>query len=206
MLRSKRAAYRESLREEILDAARQVFVRMGFEETSIRTIAAKVGASPAILYHYFEDKQDILAHLVRETFSKLSARMGAIRDDDAPLLHRLRRVLRAYIDFGLENPHHYAILFMKPAAMDVHQRLRQVFEVDGQRTFNCLQDLAAAAIAENLLRPELKDPVELAQALWVSIHGLVSAQIGARGFPFIERDRLIDRLVDILLVGIMRHD
>jgi len=90
-IRSHREHYRESLRQDILDAARELFVREGYEATSVRRIAEKVGCSPGILYHYFEDKPSIMAQLVREAFAQLTKRLLAICDDNAPPLDRLRR-------------------------------------------------------------------------------------------------------------------
>ena len=95
MVSRRREIYRESLREEILSAARQLFAIHGYEATSMRAIATKVDCSPGILYHYFADKQDIMALLVRETFAKLSTRLNAIREDNDTVSARLRRGLRA---------------------------------------------------------------------------------------------------------------
>lgn len=81
-LSKRRATYRESLRQEILDAARDLFVQQGYEATSVRRIAEKVGCSPGILYHYFEDKAAIMAQLVRETFGRLSERMSRMAQED----------------------------------------------------------------------------------------------------------------------------
>jgi AcrR family transcriptional regulator len=204
MLTARRQAYRESLREEILDAARQLFVKNGYEATSMRGIAAKVGCSPGILYHYFEDKGDIMAHLVRETFHQLRTRMTAIRNDHDAVPARMRRSLRAYIEFGLEHPHHYELLFVKPFDFENNDNIRAAFAEDGDRTFACMRAMAAEAIGSGLVRPEIQDTEELAQALWVAVHGMVSAQISCHGFPFIERSRLIDRLVDVLLAGVLK--
>jgi AcrR family transcriptional regulator len=199
----RRAEFRETLREEILDAARQLFVRLGYESTSMRAIAAKAGCSPGMLYHYFEDKPSIMARLVRETFTKMRARLEAIRDDQGPPLDRLRRALRAYIDFGLENEHHYALLFMKgDLTQDDKAPILTAFIEDGYATFDCLRSLCRECIGARLLRPAIQDHEELAQALWVSIHGLVSLQISSKTFNWIERSRLIDRHIDILLTGI----
>lgn len=204
MLTARRQAYRESLREEILDAARQLFVKNGYGETSMRGIAAKVGCSPGILYHYFQDKGDIMAHLVRETFHQLRTRMTAIRNDHDSVPARMRRGLRAYIEFGLEHPHHYELLFVKPFDFDNNDSIRAAFAEDGDRTFACMRAMAAEAIGSGLVRPEIQDSEELAQTLWVAVHGMVSAQISCHGFPFIERSRLIDRLVDVLLAGVLK--
>lgn len=203
-LRSRREAYRESLREEILDAARQLFVVHGYEQTSIRSIATKVGASPGILYHYFEDKADIMAHLVAETFSKLGRRLEAIRSDGDTAEARMRRGLRAYIDFGLEHPHHYALLFMQTGVEESSSKIQLAFANQGMQTFNCLRQISRECIESGALRKEIHDAEELAQTLWASIHGLVSLQVGCQGFPFLERQRLADRQIDLLMNGMLK--
>ena len=205
MVSRRREQYRESLREDILSAARQLFAIHGFEATSMRAIASKVDCSPGILYHYFADKQDIMALLVRETFSKLNSRLTAIREDNDTVTARLRRGLRAYIEFGLEHPHHYALLFMRPMAIEGNEKILAAFQEDGTRTFNCLRSMSAEALAAGVLRPGIIDAEELAQSLWVAIHGMVSIQIGCEHFPWIERSRLIDRLVDILMAGSLKE-
>lgn len=202
-LPARRASYRESLRQEILDAAREMFVREGYEATSVRRIAQKAGCSSGILYHYFEDKAAIMAQLVRETFGQLNERMSRMAQDDAPPIDRLRRALRTYIEFGLEHPHHYGVLFSKPILPD--GRITQVFHTEGHRCFGCLQDLTAVNIEAGSMRPDLQDPAEVAQALWASCHGMVSVITNAKGFPFVERTRLVDRQVDILIEGVRRR-
>ncbi|MDX2180927.1 MAG: TetR/AcrR family transcriptional regulator [Bryobacteraceae bacterium] len=203
---NRRTEYRESLRSDILDAARQLFVRDGYHATSMRAIAGKVGCSPGILYHYFESKPAIMARLVRETFQHMRARLAAIRDDgEAPPLDRLRRILRAYIEFGLDHTHQYALLFMKPdLEIEENSPIRAAFHEDGLQTFACLREICGDAIRARALREELSNAEEVAQVLWVSIHGLVSLQIGSKGFPWIERSRLVDRLIDVLIRGVVR--
>lgn len=199
---AKRAQYRESLRQEILDAAREMFVLDGYAATSIRRIADRAGCSPGILYHYFEDKEAIMAQLVRETFGKLTARMRAMVDDSAPPLDRLHRALRTYVEFGIEHPHHYAVLFGKPAHGD-REKIAQVFQQDGMQCFDCLRRLCRESIEAGALRPELQDVEEVAQTLWAGAHGLTSV-FTQTGFPVIERSRLIDRMADVLITGVRR--
>lgn len=52
-------------RQEILDAALQVFSAKGFHRATNQDIARAAGiASPGLIYHYFQDKQDLLKHLL----------------------------------------------------------------------------------------------------------------------------------------------
>jgi AcrR family transcriptional regulator len=54
-------------RDEILDAAGELFTTMGYTGTSTRTIAESVGIRQASLYHYFSTKDDILCALLSQT-------------------------------------------------------------------------------------------------------------------------------------------
>jgi AcrR family transcriptional regulator len=54
-------------RDEILDAAGELFTTLGYTSTSTRTIAEAVGIRQASLYHYFKTKDDILCALLNQT-------------------------------------------------------------------------------------------------------------------------------------------
>jgi AcrR family transcriptional regulator len=195
--KQRRAREKEGLREEILDAARALFVKDGYESVSIRKIADKIEYAPGTIYLYFRDKAEILARICEETFSKLLRKMEAIRHDAAAPVDKLRRGLRTYIQFGLDNPDHYVLTFIEAKA---HLESRQVFETIGKQTFGCLR----ACVQECVDAGELvsNDADELAQTLWAGIHGLTSVLITCTGFPFVEQNRLIDRMVKTLIDGI----
>jgi hypothetical protein len=50
------------------------------------------------------------------------------------------------------------------------------------------------------------DADELAQTLWAAIHGLTSVMITCPGFPFVEQNRLIDRMLTTLIEGIRKPE
>ncbi|MGK5683802.1 TetR/AcrR family transcriptional regulator [Actinoplanes sp. URMC 104] len=56
-----------SAREEILDAAAELFAERGYAATSTRMIAEKVGVRQASLYYHFRTKEQILAELLEST-------------------------------------------------------------------------------------------------------------------------------------------
>ncbi len=59
--RSGRRAGSPDTRGEILDAARQVFSDLGYDRATMRTIATRADVDPALIYHYFETKDDLFA-------------------------------------------------------------------------------------------------------------------------------------------------
>src|ERR1700685_3312054 len=103
--RTKAAAPSESTRERILDSALELFTEQGYEKTSLRDIAERLGTTKAALYYHFERKQDILLELHlrlhalgRETLEQLELlEDGQARADAWPGL------VDRFIDQVLEN-------------------------------------------------------------------------------------------------------
>jgi AcrR family transcriptional regulator len=199
-VKQRRIREKQGLREGILDAARTLFVKEGYESVSIRKIADKIEYAPGTIYLYFRDKAEIMERICEETFAKLIVRMQAIEDDkNAPPLDKLRRGLRIYIQFGLDNPNHYIVTFVQAK---VHVHSKGVFQTTGQKAFSCLREGVKACVDAGEMVSD--DADELAQTLWAAIHGLTSVLITCTGFPFVEQNRLIDRMVHTLIEGVRR--
>jgi AcrR family transcriptional regulator len=107
--RKKRKRGRQ--RQEILVAARALFLHEGYSRFSMRKLAKAVGCVPGTLYLYFRDKDELLAILVEESFEYLMAELEALPHDADPL-NILREMMRTYVDFGLSNANHYHFAFM----------------------------------------------------------------------------------------------
>src|SRR5262245_63779021 len=100
---SPRERYRDLLRRSILDAAREAFVRDGYEGVSMRKLAEKVGCSHANLYLHFKDKEALFYCLVEESFDQFGEGMRRLmesaRSGDPVTL--VRKAGRAYVEFGV---------------------------------------------------------------------------------------------------------
>ena len=57
---SQNKAIREKTRQQIIDAAFELFANDGFSNTSISAVAKKAGISKGLIYHYFDSKEAIL--------------------------------------------------------------------------------------------------------------------------------------------------
>ncbi len=150
-VQERRARQKEGVREEILDAARTLFVKEGYEHVSIRKIAEKVEYAPGTIYLYFRDKAEILDR----TFVQ------------AKQIER-------------QNPVH----------------------ASAERCFDFLRNGVQRCIDAGQLN--CQDADEVAQALWAGMHGITTLLITG-SFPFIEHNRLIDRVVHILVEGVRKR-
>src|SRR5919108_4631182 len=104
--RERRTREREETRERILDAARQMFVRKGYEATTMRAIADKIEYTPTAIYHHFRSKDALLTELASSDFRALAAAFQKIGRIEDPI-ERLVRVGDAYVSFALEHPMQY---------------------------------------------------------------------------------------------------
>src|SRR5258705_11629421 len=77
---------RQRIQKAILDAARDLFIKEGYQHVSMRKIADRIEYSPAAIYSYFESKDDIFFALAAEGFHILAhGVIGAVRDIADPV-------------------------------------------------------------------------------------------------------------------------
>lgn len=200
-VQERKAREKEELRQEILDAARELFVEFGYDAVSMRKIADRIEYSPTTIYLYFQDKADLFDQLCSDTFALLVETLENIPDQATDPEARLRAGMRAYIDFGLQHPAHYRVTFMTP-----HFRQREDCESRsdcmGQRAFQCLMSSVAACADAGRIRVESIETTS--QMLWTAIHGMTSLLIICPGFPWVEREDVINHLLDTLIGGLKR--
>ena len=79
-IKDRKARHKQLLRQEILDAARDIFVKEGYGRLSMRRVADKIDYSPTAIYLHFRDKQELVFSLCEESFGRLvrelEARLG----------------------------------------------------------------------------------------------------------------------------------
>ena len=179
-----------------MDAAREMFVAEGYASVSMRKIAAAINYSPTTIYLYFKDKSDLLHQICEQTFARLAQNIQAIqRLSDNPL-EKLRGGMREYVHFGLKHPTQYEIIFITPLPRDLEMKFEQT---NGEIAFNTMREVVGECAAANLLKSA--DVELISQTLWAGIHGVTSLLIKHDGFPFVERDKLIDNLIETLITG-----
>ena len=199
-VKERRARQKKFLRQEILDAASELFVRDGYENVSMRRIADKIEYSPTTIYIYFKDKAELLETVCKETFGRLVQRLSKIMEQPGDPVERLKRGLVAYIEFGLQNPHHYRATFMMPIPEGFDKTKYHQEDSPGMQAFSFLTRGLAECIKAGKM-PAMN--VELAsQTLWAGIHGITSLLITNSSFPWVGRDKVIHSTVDTLVAGL----
>ncbi len=199
-VKERRARQKKFLRQEILDAASELFVHDGYENVSMRRIADKIEYSPTTIYIYFKDKAELLEQVCKETFARLVKRLSKITEQPGDPVERLKRGLIAYIEFGLQNPHHYRATFMMPIPEGFDKTKYHQEDSPGMQAFSFLTRGLGECIKAGKM-PAMN--VELAsQTLWAGIHGITSLLITHYTFRWAGREKVIHSTVDTLVAGL----
>lgn len=207
----KRRGEGHTRRDEILHAAKELFLEQGYDSTTIRKIADRVGISAPALYLYFRDKEALMLALCDQTFGHLIEAIDEIERTVAEPLERVRHFGEAYARFGLTHPDEYRLIFM---GAHIPESLRKIGHrmptddptrpgVGGALVFSRLVAILKQVEASGV---ELRYPADTcAELCWMGIHGVVAAMIMKPDFPWSNRDLLIEGMLDIVAKGIVRE-
>ncbi|RUT41403.1 TetR/AcrR family transcriptional regulator [Paenibacillus anaericanus] len=116
----------EERRNEILDAADELFAQKGFDGTSTNDILEKVGIARGTLYYHFKSKEDIMDALIeRYAVLILGAAKEIAVDKSIPVIER---VIRAVMAMNLSGGSSEVIMdhIHKPQNALMHQKIQKV--------------------------------------------------------------------------------
>jgi AcrR family transcriptional regulator len=168
----RRERERELLRGQIIDAARDLLVEEGLGGLSMRAIAERIEYSPATIYIYFRDKDELIREVVQTGFERMGAVVSAEQsrlDETAGAADQYRAMGRAYARFALENPAYFRVMFELPATAELKC---EAPPADRPRGFDAAVEMVARAVAAGEFGRV--DPRRAAVLGWGVIHGLTS--------------------------------
>ncbi len=113
--RRRSADAKESFKEELINIARQLFEKEGSAAVSMRAIASQAGVSPMAVYRYFPNKMTLLSRLWDSVFLDLAQTLESRLDPSLPMSRQALDALDIYIDFWLERPEHFRMIYVEPA-------------------------------------------------------------------------------------------
>jgi AcrR family transcriptional regulator len=203
----RREREREEIRARILDAARELFISEGYDAVTMRKIAQRIEYTPTAIYFHFKDKAALLRELCGVVFLALLKKLlGLAKVND--LLEKLQRLGQAYIEFALEHPNHYRLMFMTPMPpVPPEDQVLQHGNPD-QDAYAFLLAHVKLALEAGCFRAELTDAHLIAQILWSGTHGIASLEIAKKGDAWVEwrpvkkRARL---MIEVLVRGLAKE-
>lgn len=190
-------------RQQILEAAQDVFAAKNFQGTTIKDIAQAAGISPGLIYWYFKDKTDLFTSLLSERISSGLAEVADRADADVPPECFLHNFARFYIGM-YERPQNLALFKMVvantislPAAV---RRLRSQLITGVLGTIRSYLDQQVALGRLRAGDTEMMARTFLGSLMAYLVLRYIFEDEQAQALP---PDRLVDGVIDVVLHGIL---
>jgi AcrR family transcriptional regulator len=173
----RKAKEKEELKALILRAAQKLFAEKGIEQTTIRNIATAIEYSVGTVYVYFKDKNEILHELHTQGFRQLGGEMRVLFNVSDPM-ERLKALGRVYLQFAIENPDMYELMFSMKAPMEFLESLHKENWNEGKATFDALRSTVNDCIQKGHFIGHQLEPLSF--MIWSTVHGMASLHISQR--------------------------
>jgi len=197
----RRAGDKQKMRGRILETAMKLFLKEGYDRVTIRAIAQAIEYSPATIYLYFKDRNEILYALQTIGFEKLYEKQQEILSVKDPW-KRLRRHGRIYIEFALNNAEYYDLMFiMRGPVKKMKEKMK--WEA-GMRSYGMLRENVKACMDAGYLAKA--NPEVATFAFWSLTHGVASLVIRERTIMFPEEhlNAIIEGAFDFIMENMSR--
>ena len=183
----------EKRRHEIYHKVVNIFLKNGFQETSMNEIAQAAGLGKSTLYDYFKTKDEILIYFFEDQLNDMTEEAQRIALQNLSADKRLRQVMEAYI----ENLQTNKSLFLK--LTQETQRLKVESQKQIQKKRHAYQDLIRALIDEGIREGVFRNVNSLLAARLL-ISNISSSVYGSRstGTP----QEMLNEALDIFFKGI----
>lgn len=205
----RRAREREEVRGRILEAARCLFAREGYDAVTLRRVAEAIEYSPAAIYKYFADKDEMVRALVEDDMAfMLESFQPALAK--CSLVERLKTFGRAYMSIALERPNHYRLMFMTPLPEKTQDDVMSGRHEDpNQDSYALFRGSIQECIDAGLFRADFTDAHLVAQTLWCGLHGIASLHITHakdKYVPWRDVQQRAEVMLDALMRGMLRPE
>lgn len=206
----RRSREKADVNDRILSAARDLFVANGYEQVTMRQIADAIEYTPGALYVHFKDKRDLILALCRHDFEQFHEALQGLLTDEPDPVARIWKMGAGYIDFARRHPRHYELMFLSKCPTGVEPDPEDLARIEdpSRNGYAFLILCVHEALNAGRLRPEITDPLTVAQTLWAALHGTAALYITfetdpwVRLAPFDEASRLARASV---LRGLLRN-
>jgi len=180
-------------RREIFNAAANIFLKQGFQETSIGEIAEAAGIGRSTLYDYFKNKDDILVFFVEEEVSELTRRTEEIFLQSIDVIEKLHQTMLIHLEFLAQNKELYLRLMMETMQLSLESQQR--IQVRRYAYQDLLRSIIEQGVQQGVFRPV--DPLLVARLLINSIIPVVYASRPTR-----TPKEMLEETIDTFLKGI----
>ncbi|MET0360183.1 MAG: TetR/AcrR family transcriptional regulator [Sphingobium sp.] len=140
-----RAELRERKRDAILLAAVRMFNEHGYHATSLDDVAAQLGVSKPLVYHYLGNKEQVLLRCMARGLQEMQTAFEIAREQRGNGLDRLRAFLIGYAQVNMTD---FGRCVIRTGDEVLSPESRVAFRADKRQIDDCLRTLVTEAVAD----------------------------------------------------------
>jgi len=167
--------YMDTTQQRIAEVGRQILNKEGPEAVTMRRIAKAVRITPMAIYRHYSDRDAVLNALADQGFVELAARLSNGHGSRKPE-QRLVEMGEIYMDYALEYPRLFELMFLKPRAGA--RQFPADFEAGESPTANLMADVLREGMSSGWLKKD--DIWEIVFEMGALSHGLILLYLAGR--------------------------
>ena len=124
-------------------------------------------------------------------------------------VERLRFVAKTYVEFGIQYPNHYKLMFMTPhPPVHLDDRDNEIKGNPESDAYALVKLTVEQAIATRRFREGLTNADLISQTLWAAVHGVIALHIARSEdvwISWLPMQQRVELMQDIILRGLLRE-
>ena len=172
----RREEEKERRRAEIVDAAERLYAEIGWDAVTMDRVAKSARLSRALIYVYFQDKNDLLLAIAERALAELRGSFIAAAATQSSGLDKVEAVGRAYVLFQQETPYRFDACSRFHAHQAAGQPTDDACAAAGDAVIAVIVEALMRGQADGSIRKDIGNPAQVCVMLWAFTHGLI--QIG----------------------------
>jgi len=188
-----------NLKEELLQTALEMIDTDGLDSITLRDLTQRLGTSRTAVYRHFESKEALILGVIEKGYERLNLLFTPIFEDRTQsVAERFESMGRAYLDFALEHPNLYRLLFGERYRKEREEICDYKDETQATGLY-ALIGLLLEAQEEGIIAKV--NPIVQAAMVWASIHGLASLLIDGHLMMSDNMEAIYEYSIEVLLKG-----
>jgi len=183
-------------RTKIGTVAEALFAERGFDGTSLREIAERTGATKALIYHYYENKEALYQGILEDGVSGVVTQVEEIAEDGTDPEVQIRAIVQVFLNAYHDAPHRFQMI---QRAIDDHHSIAAVL---AERWFSRAHLALQAIVAEGVRQGGFKLlPAQMVPfaIIGLIVHTLRGQKLVSHIDPNLSGEQVLTALPDLVL-------
>lgn len=189
-----------NLKEELLQTALEMIDTDGLDSITLRDLTQRLGTSRTAVYRHFASKEALILGVIEKGYEHLNLLFTPIfQDRTHSVADRFETMGRAYLNFAIEHPNLYRLLFGEMYRKE-REEICDYKDENQASGLYALIGLLAEAQEEGIIASV--NPMVQAAMVWASIHGLASLLIDGHLIMSDNIEAIYEYSIGVLLKGL----